>query len=71
MKILGIRFNTENKGSDFWRIITEEGEQFAESVAIQVPTFTTQDTLPDGRTKWHLSCFYNELVWSGTKLIVQ
>jgi hypothetical protein len=71
LKTLKIRFNTENTGSLFWRILIDGEEVLADHVDIKVPSSTTQDTLPDGRVKWHISCDYSELVWEGTKLIVK
>lgn len=63
MKLIKIRFNTENKGDLFWRVIIDDDEHLANSLNILCPTFTTQDTLPDGRVKFHISCNYKELIW--------
>lgn len=70
-KTLKLRFNTENTGTLYWRAIYDGAEHLADHVDIRVPTYTTQDTLPDGRIKWHISADYTELVWEGTKLIVK
>lgn len=69
--LLQLRFNTENTGSLFWRVIVDSQEHLADDVKIEVPSFTTQDVLPDGRIKFHLSCRFNELIWEGTNLIVR
>ncbi len=70
-KLLRIRYNTENTGILFWRVLVDEEEILADSISIQVPTFTSFDKLPDGREKYHISCYYDELVWDKTKLIVK
>jgi hypothetical protein len=70
-KSLKIRFNTENTGTLFWRVIIDGEEILADHINIEVPSYTSQDTLPDGRVKWHISADYNELVWEGTKLTVK
>jgi hypothetical protein len=55
-----IRFNTDKEKLDpnapAWRVLIEGEEHLAEKVEIMVPTWTSEDTLPDGRKKWHLSC---------------
>lgn len=70
-KNLKIRFNTENTGSLFWRVVVDGEEQLADHIDILVPTYTSQDALPDGRIKWHISADYHELIWNGTKLTVK
>ena len=70
-KTLKIRFNTENTGALFWRAIIDGKEHLADNIELKVPSYTSEDTLPDGRKKWHISADYNELVWEGTKLIVK
>lgn len=71
MKKLLIRFNTENKGKLFWRVIIEEQEHLADEILLQVPSHTSQDEIEPGRVKFHISCIYNELEWKGTTLIVK
>lgn len=66
-----IRFNTENTGTLFWRAIINGEEHLADNIEIKVPAHTSQDILPDGRVKWHISADYSELIWEGTKLIVK
>jgi hypothetical protein len=51
-------------------LILDEVELLADTITINVPTFTSCDKLPDGREKYHISCYYNELVWDGKKLTV-
>jgi hypothetical protein len=70
-KLLQIRYNTENAGSLFWRVVIDGEEHLADGVNINVYSHTSQDTLPDGRVKFHISCYYNELVWEGKNLIVK
>jgi hypothetical protein len=66
-----MRFNTENKGSLFWRVIIEGKEHLADNVTFHVSTYTSQDKIAEGVTKFHISCRYNKLTWSGTNLIVE
>jgi hypothetical protein len=70
-KTLKIRFNTENTGTLFWRVIVDGEEILADHINVNVPSYTSQDVLPDGRIKWHISADYNELVWEGKKLTVK
>lgn len=70
-KTLKLRFNTENTGTLYWRALIDGVEHLADHVDLKVPSYTSQDTLPDGRIKWHISADYSELVWEGTKLIVK
>ena len=70
-KTLKIRFNTENTGTLFWRALIDEEEHLADHIELLVPSYTSEDALPDGRKKWHISADYTELVWEGTKLIVK
>lgn len=61
-KLLRLRYNTENKGTQFWRLIQEdESELLADDVKIQVPTFTSMDQMKSGQIKGHLSCYYDKL----------
>ncbi len=70
-KLLRIRYNTENTGILFWRVVVDEVEHLADTINITVPTFTSCDKLPDGREKYHISCYYNELIWDGKDLTVK
>ncbi|MGZ3884118.1 MAG: hypothetical protein ACXVPQ_10145 [Bacteroidia bacterium] len=70
-RLLLIRYNTENTGTLFWRVVIDGEEHLADSISILVPSHTSQDTLPDGRVKFHISCYYNELVWEEKKLTVK
>ncbi len=70
-KLLRIRYNTENTGSLYWRVIIEGEEHLADHILINVPTFDTNDTLPSGKIKHHFSCYYDSIEWVGTNLIVK
>lgn len=54
-----IRFNTEwekSAGGELkWRVLVDGQERLAKSVVFEVPCHTTEDVLPDGRRKWHLT----------------
>jgi hypothetical protein len=54
-----IRFNTEwekTAGGEYkWRVIIDGRERLAKAVRIEAPCHTTEDLLPDGRRKWHLT----------------
>jgi len=72
LPLLHLRFNTEcTDGLHYWRVLIDEVEHLAAEVRIEVPVFTSRDTLPDGRTKWHISCAYNALHWKDSTLIVR
>lgn len=55
-----IRFNTEkektNPDQPAWRVLINGIEELAETVEINVPTVTSEDLLPSGQKKWHISC---------------
>jgi len=55
-----IRFNTDKQRVDrslpAWRVLIDGAEHLAHHVRIEVPTQTSEDTLPSGELKWHLSC---------------
>ena len=74
MPILKIRFNTEHNGSKLkWRAINfpEWNEQLVKNVQVEVPTWTTEDILPDGKVKHHITMEYNELSMHDGSLIVK
>ena len=60
MALIQIRFNTKFKeapSEDFkWRILVDGEEQLAKSLHILAPCYTTEDRLPTGELKYHLSC---------------
>ena len=60
MSQIQVRFNTEkeerNKNLPAWKIRVDGIEHLAEDVKIEVPAWTTEDVLPDGELKWHMSC---------------
>lgn len=61
-----VRFNTEwekTAGGEYkWRVIVDGREQLAKSVEIEATCHTTEDVLPDGRTKWHLTVEAGEVL---------
>lgn len=71
MKKLMLRFNHNNTGNLFWRCIIEGEEKLADSVTMYVPSATTEDILPSGEKKFHLTCWYNKLTWNGNNLTVE
>ena len=63
MKTLKIRFNTLNNGCLFWRVIIDGEEYLADHVLIETNSKTTEDVLPNGDKKWHISVDYDSLKW--------
>lgn len=59
-KSVKIRFNTmweQSDGQAFkWRVLVDGSEVLAKSVQLNVPSWTTEDVLPNGARKWHISC---------------
>lgn len=57
--LVKVRFNTEwekTVGGEYkWRVLVDGRERLAKSLKIEVPCYTTEDVLPDGRRKWHLT----------------
>ncbi|MGZ3722715.1 MAG: hypothetical protein ACXVA9_07295 [Bdellovibrionales bacterium] len=55
-----LRFNTEKEKIDGtlppWRVLVDGVEHLATAVRVEVPTWTSEDLLPNGQRKWHISC---------------
>ena len=55
-----IRFNTmweQSQGQELkWRVLVDGSEKLAKSVELRVPSWTTEDILPSGVKKWHITC---------------
>lgn len=56
-----LRFNTQWESSEGaalkWRLLFPDGtEQVVKSVQINVPSWTSEDRLASGATKWHVTC---------------
>lgn len=67
MLTVKLRFNTENTTDQHWRLLIDGVERTARSCAINVPTFTTQDDMGNGKVKFHITCFNpKEVVWKGS-----
>jgi hypothetical protein len=60
MSLIQIRFNTKFKEAPSedlkWRIVVDGEEFLAKSLLIKTPCFTSEDLLPTGELKYHLSC---------------
>lgn len=68
-----IRYNTENKTDLYWRVLiggVNAEEMTARNVYINVRSFTSENKLPDGRTKHHITCFANSYEWRNGELII-
>jgi hypothetical protein len=67
-QLIKIRFNTEkekvSKDLPAWRVVIDGVEHLAHHVRIEVPMETSEDTLPTGQLKWHLSC-KGRVHWEG------
>ena len=63
---ISIRFNTDKERVSMdlpaWRVMVDGVEHLAHHVRVEVPMETTEDRLPTGKLKWHLSC-QGELHW--------
>lgn len=74
MASIKIRFNTEYKSTPSeeykWRIVVDGQESLAKNVAIKVPSCSTEDLLPSGIMKYHISCEGN-VVWSDGNAIIE
>lgn len=68
-----IRFNTEKEKTDpqlpAWRVLEDGHEALATHVEIRVPAFTSEDVLPSGMRKWHISC-EGRAVWEDGKCTI-
>jgi hypothetical protein len=74
MNIIKIRYNTEHNGSNMkWRAITIPGweETLFEQVIINAASHTTEDVLPDGRIKHHITVEYKKLMKKDNYLIIE
>lgn len=54
-----IRFNTDREKKDGalppWRVLIDGVEYLATDVRVETPTWTSEDVLPTGIKKWHIS----------------
>lgn len=61
-----IRFNTDKEkvsaSAKAWRVLIDGVEFLAKDVRVEVPMWTSEDILPNGLKKWHLSC-EGEVFW--------
>ncbi len=55
-----LRFNTDKEKKDAslppWRVLIDGVEYLADQVFVNVPLQTSEDILPSGEKKWHVSC---------------
>jgi hypothetical protein len=52
-----IRYNTNSTGShDKWRVITNEKEILVSQIRINVPSYTSQNDMPEVGVKYHIAC---------------
>lgn len=55
-----IRFNTDKERvsatAPAWRVLIDGVEFLASDVRVEVPMWTSEDILPTGIKKWHLTC---------------
>lgn len=66
-----IRFNTENTGNLFWRVMVEgEEERLANEIVIWAPSHTSRDILPDGREKFHITTYSSSITWNGNNITI-
>jgi hypothetical protein len=74
MSRIQIRFNTEKEKRDAklpaWRVLVDGVEHLAENVRIEAPTWTSEDILPTGQKKWHLSS-EGEVTWENTTCVIR
>lgn len=74
MSKIKIRFNTkytEAHSEDLkWRVLIDDTEYLASSIFIEVPSYTSQDVLPTGELKWHITCS-GFPCWKGTQVIIK
>jgi hypothetical protein len=72
-----IRYNTMcDDNHMYWRILISGVEHTCSNVIIEVPTYTTIDSVADSTrntlvTKHHISCKASEIIWRGDVVIVK
>lgn len=73
MSIIKIRFNTEHNGSKLkWRVILPGWEEIlVEKVIIKTDSYTTEDILPDGRVKNHITVEYSSIIRNENYLVIE
>lgn len=70
--MIKIRYNTKAAVDDplKWRVLDADGnETLAKQVVILCGAFTSEDVLPSGETKYHISCI-GRIVWSNEVAII-
>ncbi len=55
-RLIKVRFNTKHTGTYKWRVLIDGDERLAKSVRILVPCESSEDLLPSGEIKHHLTC---------------
>ena len=70
--MIKLRYNTKAGDSPLkWRVLDEQGKEFlADRVVIRCLSETTEDVLPSGEIKHHVTC-YGRLIWDGTTAIIE
>lgn len=53
-----------------WRVLIDGQEYLAQNVRVEVPMWTTEDLLPTGQRKWHLSC-EGEVHWADNSCVIR
>lgn len=74
MSIIKIRYNTEHNGSRLkWRVIMLPSwdELLVENVIIKTVSCTTEDILPDGRVKNHITVEYSSIIRNENYLVIE
>lgn len=68
LKKINIRFNTSNTSNLYWRLTIDGKEYLVSDIKINVPSFTSMDTIETGESKWHISCWANHITWKEDKV---
>jgi hypothetical protein len=74
MGILKIRYNTEHNNTKLkWRVcvLPSWEETLVEDIMICTGSYTTEDILPDGRVKYHITVNYTETELKGNVMIIK
>jgi len=73
MAKIQIRFNTkylEASSTELkWRLLVDGIEQLASQIEVQVPSYTSEDVIATGETKWHFTCV-GEVRWNGSEAVI-
>jgi hypothetical protein len=72
MNTINIRYNTKATETDtlHWRVLINGVETLASEVEVNTKLKTTKDWIEGVGYKWHITCQSDNIIWKGSKCII-